>query len=349
MSALLTGLIATVLGVLTVCSATEHLKTTRGSAGLDDPNVMDRRSQSCDMVTLQQLPFLEACATIEVVTPEWLYESIPSFFEVNQFCLVCGVCKEQMLCSDGVTMLVGLYSHDDNVALVSYATRLCLDSTTTIESIRSESWEKDMLKQDLETEGVLSSEYLRQILRINCTIHSNEVVDIDEVGPIQREVPYTGGVENLPFRASGPREKVDPLALRWANKGTVEYYALDAVNCECYVVASQIICTDWTWIKFGEFIEKLDAYTISGKSRYCIDGNLTFAPDWYYEGKGDLIEDDAYAYGALTTEDILVNTGLSCHSTMMRGTRLATSGAKCPRGIKLYKMAYGYWRRYVQK
>ena len=94
------------------------------------------------------------------------------------------------------------------------------------------------------------SEDLRETLSFNFTLHSGVVVGDHEVRTVWRKV---GEQRN----------------------GRVE--RLDAVDCEYHVTASQIICTDWTWKRVGQFMYMADAYIIAGKSRYCIDGYLTFA------------------------------------------------------------------------
>ncbi len=44
----------------------------------------------------------------------------------------------------------------------------------------------------------------------------------------------------------------------------MEYYELDAGACKCCVRGSQIICTNWESIKFGEYVDIIGAYTIGG-------------------------------------------------------------------------------------
>jgi hypothetical protein len=51
---------------------------------------------------------------------------------------------------------------------------------------------------------------------------------------------------------------------------------LDAVDCEYHVTASQIMCADWTWKRVRQFMYMMDAYRMADKSRYCIDGYLTW-------------------------------------------------------------------------
>ncbi len=119
----------------------------------------------------------------------------------------------------------------------------------------------------------------------------------------------------------------------------MEYYELDAVECECYVRGPQIICTNWESIKFGEYMDDVGAYTIVGQSRYCVNGYFSIERDWVYRNVGDLLEDDFHEYGMLSTEDITFNTGLGCVSGVS-ARRLAQSGHQCPAGVKLYKQDY---------
>ncbi len=178
-------------------------------------NVSYSDANRCSEVKVEELPFLNQCDKVKKVTPHWRYEEIPTFFEVDEHCLWCGVCSEQLLCTDGKTLLVGWYSFEDNVASVSYATRECITSVVDVGDQYAPKWDKDLVWQDMATEGELTTEYMHGTLGINCTVLNGGVSRRLQnlKGSGRRLEGYIHDPQSLPFRTRGKTEKVDPLRL----------------------------------------------------------------------------------------------------------------------------------------
>ncbi len=178
-------------------------------------NVSHSDANRCSVVNVEKLPFINQCDKVKKVAPQWRYKEIPTFFEVDEQCLWCGVCSEQLLCTDGKTLLVGWYSFEDNVASVSYATRECITSVIDVWDENAPKWDKDLVWQDMATEGGLTSDYMHETLLINCTVLNNGVSHRQQnlKGPGRRLEGYIHDQQSLPFITRGITKKVDLLGL----------------------------------------------------------------------------------------------------------------------------------------
>ncbi len=299
----------------------------------------------CRAINASLLPFIEGEAAIVERNISWYYAGTIEYFGLERRCLMCYTKDSGLICSDGEKMVFGRYDEEKDTGAASGMSVACLTSSLDLDTIGPQVRSKDVILSDVADGLGVSTTYLREEFGLACTVTGGiegnntkrRTLQVRMDGKLRRLgcEPY----ELLPFRKNEEIRQVSKSDIRWIYKNVTNFFGIDSPSMVCYASDEQLLCTDWEWLIFSEYVSALKAYAVMGRTAHCISGTFDPRRIRLTERTGDIISDD-YLDGHLVTEEhISENTGLVCKPLVLR-RGLAASGAQCSSGVNLRKQDY---------
>ena len=215
-------------------------------------------------------------------------------------------------------MIFGQYDNRTKIGAANGMTEVCIQGSFNLSSSGPFTRGLDILRSDVADGFNVSTAYLKEEFQLACTVTGNKSDFSTRSRSMEEAVdPGLALSERLPFRGGQEGKPVDKHTLKWAHKEAFEYFGIDDPLMTCYSSAEQLLCTDGNWLVFAEYVDKVDAYAVMGRTAHCIDGYFDPRSVNATESTGDLIADDYVDGFAMTKEHILENTGLECEPLLL--------------------------------
>jgi hypothetical protein len=293
------------------------------------------------------LPMRSAATAVRADEVAWFHPTTLAYYDLSSDYENCCITSTQVVCSDGRGIAFGVYQKDVEKFSISSRTLHCVKSEIVAVLPQESTYPDDSLNSDMLAGYVTTGLYALDVYGLNCSFSGklptlgpgdiqhyrdlmvDAVVWEPEDGKTCKEVD----ANRLPFR--GTDRLVEIVDVPWFYESTVLYYGIGDKCMKCYTNGEQVMCSDGSFLVFGELSKVDGLYSVTGRTSHCLNGQLVLSDSYERTFIDDAIRSDIVEGRLFGKDYLLTEFGLNCSVPDHVSRSLVPSGTVCPASVAL--------------